>query len=136
MPAPPTGPSVSVGEARTTVGEVVTVEITIDGAAGGISGYDLTVSLTDEGVAQIVDVVLPDFGLTDIGKLPSNKVTIRAVDLKNIIPSGTEEYLLTILKLQGMGLGTSTITVTIHAMDDDAGNTIEPHVTSGTIEVR
>lgn len=135
-PISPAGPTISIGDATTTIEGVVTIDISIDGVTEGISGYDLTVLLTGDSVAQIVDVVLPDFGLTDISELPSNTVTIMAVDLKDIVPSGTKKALLATVKLQGIGLGTSTIDVIVNAMDDDDGNPIEPYVSTGTIEVR
>ncbi|MFC1934445.1 hypothetical protein ACFLXX_04825, partial [Chloroflexota bacterium] len=131
----PNNPSVFIKETKIAKGQVATVDILIRNIEQGLSGYDLFVSLPDEELIQIVDVVFPDFGLTDIGILTNSTTRVRVADLNDIITSGTKEASLVTLKLQGMKLGTSEMYVTIHAMDDDSGNAIEPMTTPGLIEV-
>ncbi len=137
-PAPelPTGHRISVGGTIINKGEIAAYNITIDGVMDGISGYNIEVSLTDERIAQIMDVSLPDYGLTDVSMLPSYKVIIQAVDLNHIVSPGTEKTLLAILRVQGIGVGASTIDIIVNAIDDDNGDPIEHYVASGTIEVR
>jgi len=130
-----TGSTINLEELETNVGEIGSVEINITGLTNGISGYDLTVSLENNAIAEIVDVELPDFGLPDVKKISSSEVTIRAVDLKDIIPSGKAQALLATLRIQGIRLGTTNINVVINAMDDDDGNPMESHVNTSVIKV-
>ena len=109
-----TSSTVSIGEIETAVGEVGSVGITITGLTNGLSGYDLVISISDKVIAEVVDVELPEFGLADAKKLSSSEVAIRAVDLKDIIPSGKEHALLATLKIQGIGLGTSNINIVVN----------------------
>ncbi len=132
---PQTGSTISLGELETAVGEIGSVEITITGLTNGLSGYDLIISLSDKAVAKIVDVELPDFALLDVNKLSSSEVAIRAVDLKDIVPSGKAQTLLATLRIEGIELGMCTIDLIVNAMDDDDGNPMEPRILPGYIEV-
>lgn len=127
---------ISIGEVKIEVGDEVAADISTRGAIGGLSGYDLNVSITDEAVAEIVDVVFPNFGLTSISELPSSTVRIMAVDLNDIVPPRTEEALLATLKLRGIVAGTSKIHIIVHAMDDDKGAPVEPHFSLDSIVVQ
>jgi len=125
----------SIGECTAKVGETVSVEITLYDVATGLSGYDIEVSLENEKIARIVNVILPAFGLKDIGDLPSSSVRIKAVDLNETVSSGVKEASLATLEFEGLYPGTTDIIVFVRAMDDDDGNPIEPDISQGHIEV-
>jgi len=130
-----TNPVVTIGDAKTMVNEVGNVEITIHEATTGLAGYHITVSLSDDQVAEVVDIVLPDFGLTDEAISSPSTARIRAVDVKDIVPFGTNEARLAVLKVKGWKSGISEVLVTVYAMDDDNGDPIEPRIVPGSVEV-
>lgn len=128
-------PIVSIGEARIEVDEIGTVEVAIREATAGLSGYDITVSLSDDEVAEIVGIVMPDFGLTDETISSPSSARIRAVDLNEIVPLGTSEAQLAVLEVKGLKPGISEVTASIYAMDDDNGDPIEPRILWGSVRV-
>lgn len=134
--APPMVPTVLIEEVTTTVGAKCTVRIVFLNAADGLSGYMIRVFLVNSEVAQITNVVLPNFGSTESSNLPNNTVEIAALDVHDIVGIGTEEALLATLELEGLNSGNSGIAIEIIAMENDNSNPVEPRILPGSIEVR
>ncbi|MFC1977411.1 hypothetical protein ACFLWS_04000 [Chloroflexota bacterium] len=116
------------------VGDTSSAELRLHNIDKGLSGYDLTFSVENKESAQIVNVVLPDFGITEIGNLPSGSVRIRAIDVNDIIQLQMKEVLLATLELEGIESGTGAIAISIHTMDDDQGNPMKPEIMLGAME--
>lgn len=132
----PTVPTVLIEEVTTTVGAKCTVRIVFLNATDGLSGYMIRFFLVNSEVAQITNVVLPDFGSTESSNLPNNTVEIAALDVHDIVGIGTEEALLATLELEGLNSGNSGIALEIIAMENDNSNPVEPRILPGSIEVR
>lgn len=128
-------PTVSIEEVTTTVGVRCTVKIVFLNATYGLSGYMIRVFLVDPEVAQITNVVLPDFGSTASSYLPNNIIEIAALDLHDIVGIGSQEAVLAILQLEGLSSGNSGIAIEIISMENDNNNPIEPRILPGYIEV-
>ena len=72
-----------------SVGETASIPIVLDSASGGISGYRITVSLSDPSVATITAVTFPDWaGLKSASALPAGQAVLQAVDLSQQVPVG------------------------------------------------
>ena len=129
------GPSIVVPDASLGVGEIVAIPLTFFDMSNGLSGFDMLITLEDGAVAEIVDVTFPAYGLTDVRYLAPNQLHIRAVDLGDI--ATTEQNLadLTTIELLGKQPGTTQITVTLNALDDDDGQAIDPMVYNGLVRV-
>ncbi len=96
-----------------TVGETVSIPIVLDSAAGGISGYRITVSLSNPSVATITAVAFPDWAaLKSASALPSGQVVLQSVDLSGQVPVGGTGVLLATLTVKGTATGSTGIVIT------------------------
>ena len=129
------GPSIVVPDAFLGVGETVAIPLTFFDISSGLAGFDILITLEDGAVAEIVDVTFPGFGLTDVRDLAPNQLGIRAVDLGDIVTTEKELAVLATIELLGKQPGTTQLTVTVNAVDDDAGAAIDPFVYNGQIRV-
>ena len=121
---------------KTSAGSTTTINITLDKAPNGLSGYNLTVSLSNTSVAEIVSVNSPSWAaLYDNSTLPADSVWIKATDLTDQVKSGATDVNLGTLTFRGDNRGTSDIVITVTKMDDDKGYSINPNTISGQIEV-
>lgn len=106
-------------------GEICELSLSADSLPEGLSGYKLTVELTDPDVAEIQAVNFPEWAsLTDVSELPASSVKLKAVDLQEAIDGEAEDVELAVLTLKGLEGGSTGITVTVSKMDDDSENTI------------
>ena len=123
-------------ESHIYVGSTTTVNITLDTTPDGLSGCNLTVSLSNATIAEIVSVSFPSWAtLHDNSALPADSVWMKSADLTDQIKSGATNITLGTLTIRGDNEGTSDVTITVTKMDDDDGNPINPNKISGQIEV-
>ena len=112
----PTAPAVSIATGSFRVasaGETTTIPIVLDSAPNGLSGYGITVALSDPSVAEITSVGFPDWaGMKSSSAVPSGQVVLRAADLSMQVPVGATNLTLATLTVTGRGTGTTAITVT------------------------
>ena len=95
------------------VGGTVSVPIVLSSAPGGISGYRITVSLSDTSVATITSVVFPDWAsLKSSSTLPSGQVVLQGVALSQGVPVGATDVTLATLTVKGTATGSTSIVVT------------------------
>ncbi|MCW7078754.1 MAG: hypothetical protein OCU22_06485 [Canidatus Methanoxibalbensis ujae] len=130
--------NVSFDQSKVNVGlhSTKTVNITLDKAPNGLSGYNITISLSNPSVAEIVSVSFPSWATLHINStLPADSVWIKAADLNNQITSGATNINLATITLRGDNRGTADILITVTKMDDDRGNPIEPSTIPGHLEV-
>ena len=96
-----------------TVGEITSIPIVLDSAAGGISGYGITVSLSNPSIATITAVAFPDWAsLKSASALPSGQVVLKSVDLSQQVPVGATGVLLATLTVKGTATGSTGIVIT------------------------
>ncbi|MEN6516976.1 MAG: hypothetical protein ABFC38_02150 [Methanospirillum sp.] len=96
-----------------SAGETASIPIVLDSASGGISGYRITVSISDPSVATIMAVAFPDWaGLKSASALPSGQVVLQAVDLSQQVPVGGTGVLLATLTVKGTATGSTGIVIT------------------------
>ncbi|HIH03028.1 MAG TPA: PKD domain-containing protein [Methanoregulaceae archaeon] len=95
------------------VGGTVSVPIVLSSASGGISGYRITVSLSDPSVGTITAVAFPDWaGLKSSSALPAGQVVLQAVDMSQQVPIGAMNVILATLTVKGTATGSSGIVIT------------------------
>ena len=119
-----------------TLGSTTTVNITLDAAPNGLSGYIITVSLDDPAVADITGVIFPSWAtITDSSGIPGDSVWMKAVDLNDVITDGATNIDLGTLTIEGVADGETTFSVTVGRLEDDDGNLSTPTIVSGTLRV-
>ena len=128
--------TISVQSGEVGVGGSVSVPIVIDGVPDGVSGFVLTATLSNPGVAEITEAVLPsEFNLESVNQPSPGQITVAAVDGGNgIVPGDTNVVLLTLV-VKGLSVGGTTIEVVVERLDDDSGFDIERKVEQGTLTV-
>jgi PKD repeat protein len=104
------------------------IDLYLQSAENGLSGYDLKVYWTDKVHGNITGVQFPFWAMNKTHTpLPDYIVGIKAVDLSNQIHPGAVNVTLATFSLEGnISTFTSTIdfNVTVNELDDDSGNPI------------
>ncbi|WP_049922420.1 alkaline phosphatase PhoX [Halopiger djelfimassiliensis] len=123
----------SLAVSQEATGEVdLTLSSIPDGLAGG--RISLTVEHTD--VATITNASYPDaLELTadPVVSDDGSTVEFRFADLENEIQSGATDVTLATVELEGVGAGTTDLTLDVHALDDDSGTALEPQPRPGVV---
>jgi len=128
--------AVSLTKTQAEAGQTVSLPITLYHAKDGLSGFDLTISMENGQVAEFAAVELPDFGISQVlGEFPCSKVSITAVDLKNIVSPNSEQAILAQLKIKAISPGETKINISLQGMYDENGKPINPQVICGQVKV-
>jgi PKD repeat protein len=123
--------SASVIESQTTE-----INITVSSLPDGLAGYNLTVTLDDPDVAEIVGISYPSWvNITENSFLPGSSVYMAALDGNDVIQAEAEDVVLATLTVSGKDVGLANLSISVHRMDDDAGYRIEPELATGEVEV-
>lgn len=102
----------------------------------GLSGYNLTVSLTDGAVAEIANVTFPSWAdIYFTGSLPGDSVWVRAVDINEEVQENATDVELCTIGISGESVGSSNITIDVSKCDNDNGENLYPEVSDGEIIV-
>jgi len=119
-----------------TIGGMASLNLTLDSAPAGLSGYDINITLDDASIANINGVSFPAWAtLKDNSSVPASFIHLTAVDLNDAVQSGATNVPLATIRFQGLKQGTTPVKIAVNAMDDDAGNMVSPGVTTGTFSV-
>lgn len=125
-------PSVTTG-----IGYAVDAPITLDSAPNGISGYEMTITLSDPAIATIDSVVVPpDFGLTYVEQVSTSQVKVMGADLSQAVQGNLSGVNLVTLNLTTTKQGLSAIIISLTRLDDDSGIPILPQVVDGSLTVK
>jgi hypothetical protein len=116
------------------VGSTTTLNITLNQAPDGLAGYNITVSLSNASVAEIISVDFPAWAaLHSNGPLPSDSVWLKAADLNDQIKSGASSVLLATLTVRLDSPGSTKVNPVVMQMDDDNGSVISASTVSGQV---
>lgn len=129
------GPTVTIQSGATDAGQTVSIPIILSEAPSGFSGYDVTVTLSNAVVANIVGADIPDFGLVQKNLVSTSEIRLSVVDLNGLISTGATNVLLASVTILGIDEGQTTVSIQINAMDDGGGFPINPQALSGTVDV-
>lgn len=112
------------------------VQIVMDKVPAGLSGFKITISVSDPNIAQITAVSFPGWAsMHSNSAVPSGSVWIEAVDITDQVAAGKTSVLLGTITLIGKKAGTTDLSITKTDIDDDKGNSIKPVVTKGNVNV-
>ena len=123
------------GEASFTVGEEISVRVCASGLVTGLAGFDLTISAQDGTIVELAAVELPKFGLQTSSPLPDSTVTLRAVDFADLIPKNTASALLATICVLAKSPGSTPLSITVKALDDNDGFPVSLNILQITLEV-
>ncbi|RLI83156.1 hypothetical protein DRP04_02180 [Archaeoglobales archaeon] len=115
-----------------------TIDIVLDKVPTGLDYANLSVSISNSTVAEIIDIEFPTWAtLTDNSTLPASNVWFKAGDLNDQVKAGDTNVVLATLTIKGLAEGTSDITITVNSFTDDNYNEIKDQIStiSGTINV-
>ena len=129
--------SLSPRTSEGTAGEETDFTIIIDRVPGGLSGYNITVTVEDPSVAEIVDASYPDWvSFSSIyPSLPAGYVNMMAADLTKVIRPGETNVELAYLTIRGLSQGASAITLKVTKIDTQSGDPIKPSLSGATMTV-
>jgi len=112
------------------------VQIVMDEVPDGLSGFNITVSISDSEIAEITAVSFPDWGMLPRNStVPSGSIWIKAADLGSQVGPGDTNVLLGTITLTGKKEGTSDLNIPRTMINDDTGSLITPLVNTGTVRV-
>jgi uncharacterized repeat protein (TIGR01451 family) len=119
-----------------TIGGTASLNLTLDSAPAGLSGYDITITLVDPSIAEISNVSFPGWAiLKDNSTVPASSIHLTAVDLSEIVQPGATNIPLATIGFKGLKQGFTPVQIAVNAMDDDSGNMVSPGILPGTFSV-
>lgn len=122
-----------VGRDGTVSGDVV-----LSDAPDGLAGYEITVEVADTSIVEFTGATYPDvLGPVNQPQIAANgsAVTIAAADTDDRIPAGATDIRLGQVEVTAQNPGTTTTTITVDSVDDDAGNRVAPATGVGEVTV-
>jgi uncharacterized repeat protein (TIGR01451 family) len=128
---------VSIGNGQVnTIGGTTSLNLTLDSAPAGLSGYDINITVADPSIASITSVSFPTWAtLKDNSSVPASFIHLTAVDLSDLIQPGAANIPLGTINFKGLRGGSTPVQITVNGMDDDAGNKVSHGVQPGTFSV-
>ena len=124
------------------VGQTTTVQIYLDEAPQGLAGANISYSLTNSGIAEIMSITPPPWASpTANSALPADSVWIVTGDLSKLIQPGATNILLGTLTIRGDAPGTTDVTASFNRIQNESGFSVpqgyatNPTVVPGTITV-
>ncbi len=118
-------------------GESTECPVILEKAVFGLSGYEISVSLEDPGIAEITAVKFPAWaGLNSRGRLPADRLTFKGTDSNNKVKAGDRSVVLGTVTIRGDRPGTTRINVAVVRLEDESGSNLGAGSRDGTIVVR
>ncbi|AKB37164.1 cell surface protein [Methanosarcina siciliae C2J] len=116
--------------------ESTEISVVASNFPAGLSGYNLTVALDDPAIAEIVDIEYPSWALiTQNSSLPGTSIYMKTVDLEDAVKEGAADVVLATLTVSGKEKGSANLSIGVKRLEEDSGDSIEPALLAGTIEV-
>ncbi len=104
------------------------MQIQVQQAAGGISGFVLDTTISDPALATITGVTLPDYGLVFTNGVPGPTATILIADLNGILDGVLTDSLMATIEVQLLSSGTAQLDAAFTLLDGDSGANLIPFV--------
>lgn len=113
-----------------------TIGVFVDSLPDGLSGYNITLTVGDSGVADVYLITEPSWSSIHItGNTPAASAYIQVADLSDSIDAGDSHVKLCDVTIRGIAVGSTSLSITVNQMDDDNGDSISPAVSNGLIAV-
>ncbi len=118
-------------------GESKECVITLEKAVFGLSGYEISLSLEDPGIAEITGVKFPAWaGLNSRGRLPADRLTFKGADSNNKVKPGDRSVTLGTVIIRGDLPGTTRLNVAVIRLEDESGSNLGADSRDGTVVVK
>ncbi|RXK50133.1 PGF-CTERM sorting domain-containing protein [Halorientalis pallida] len=130
------GAQLTVTNATVDENETSTLRLALSRAPAGLSGYEVTLVLSESGVAEITNASYPDtFQLTTEPAITGDgqRVTLEAAVTDT--PPGATNVTLATVEVTGTGGGTTAVRVTDAQVDADNGSRVAPAYSAGSVAV-
>ncbi|WP_435065485.1 S8 family serine peptidase [Halobaculum sp. EA56] len=131
-------PTVMVGSATVPPNASGTVPLTLTSAPDGLSGFNVTVTVSNATAATLTGASVPReyvLNTTSVGP-DGTTLTIKAADTSNVTVPGDTDVTIATVELRGETRGNTSLNVTVNQMDDDDGRPVDPLVEPGVVQVR
>jgi hypothetical protein len=127
-------PTVGVSDGTVIEGNQTTVTVVLERVPDGLRLYNLTVSVTDPRVAEVVGADSGDIPFFQVRSLDDDEVTFRGVDVGSVGP-GDGPVTLAVVTFRGESAGTTALDVEVNVLTDDQNDTYTPHIRPGSLVV-
>ena len=120
----------------TGIGQAGSVDVSLDSAENGLSGYILSVYSENPQIVAITGATFPSWAsLSDVSEGQGAAYTIKALDLNESLSSGASNIPLATLNLNAISVGSTRIMIEVRQVDDDQGGAIQAETSPGTVTV-
>lgn len=104
-----------------------TVSLTIINVESGLSGFNITLAVSDPEVASIAEISFADWVMLPVNSSPDlQEVFVTGIDLNQQVQPSNESFLLFTIDLVGHTAGSATLTITPRRIEDDLGGQYSP----------
>ena len=134
--SPSATPTLSFQPGTSTVpaGSTTTYTIMQDTATKGLSGYNITIALSNPSIGKITGVTYPSWASMRLNStIPAGSAWFQAVDLNGA--SGTTNIALCTVTVRGDTVGATTLAITSNKIEDRSGGQYSPTLTSAQFAV-
>ncbi|MDD1718727.1 MAG: hypothetical protein LUQ25_01585 [Methanoregulaceae archaeon] len=128
------GVTMSTGNATVSVtGETAVIPIRVDGFQDGLSGFNISIALSNPGVADIEALDFPAWAvLQESSETEPGSAWLKAVDLEETIGPGSTGVTLAFLTVRANSAGTTSLNTSVRQMSDDNGDSVDVYRVNGT----
>lgn len=130
--------TVSIENVDMPWGHRAEAKIMLSSGAQGINDFEVSVTLSNNGIGYIEDVILPaSFNKVFQVNVPpgAQSATISGTDADRLVEAGPGEVLLATLVLRGTASGVTQMVPGVNRLTNDLGQTINPFARAGELEV-
>ena len=129
--------TLSADNARIPVtGGTTEMMIRLDEVPKGISGFNISLSVSDPDIAEITRLAPPLWAIPSrTSPLPSGEVWVTGIDFSRTVNPGATDVVLATLTLHGLKPGKTDLKVSVIRIDDDSGYPVKPSVNDGSITI-
>ncbi|EMR74686.1 nitrous oxidase accessory protein [Thermoplasmatales archaeon SCGC AB-540-F20] len=114
----------------------VSYDLLLEYLQNGLSGYNITLSISNPSVASTVSIEFPSWAvINEHSSLPSDSSWMKAIDLNNDINGDVSNVLCANITIKALNAGTTFINLTVTRLDDDNGQSIIVHVINSSLTV-
>ncbi len=131
--------TISVGDATVAPGETASVPVVLSRAPGGLSGFDVRLTVTDGSVASVTNATVgspvDDVANVSVGG-DGSVVRVAGVDGTDAVADGDTDVRLATVTVRGETAGETSLAVTaIEGLQSDNGSRLAARAENGTVGV-
>lgn len=128
-------PTMTTSAGQVAVGGMAPVQIILSNAPDGVAGYTFKLAVANGSLARISNIQVGNgFSVMDPtqNSLTDSLATFSAVDATDVVRSGDTNIVLATVNIEALAEGTTTLNLTVVALDDDSGQLISVVASDGS----